>query len=289
MTGLRFNHVFGLLLLFCAVSAFFLTKFLDPARAQVQGIYAPVERPALAVAQWIGDRFSRRRTPDSASPDAPRPDAEIRQENLDLRQTLVRLTTELQKLEQTQAEYEELGSLGKLCTRYPVSAGDSGTSESLVIGGGNLSGLKANMPAVYPGGIAGLLQTPGLTGTRVRLLTDRGFKSVTGVFLRFEKTADGHTRAVPVTTDARLVSGEGNNSLLIDSVPLDEAKAVHVGDWFIVEDSDPWFKAVQGQLVGRVNVSPAVSRRSPGFAEVRLEPAAHLMQLRELMIVDKTK
>jgi cell shape-determining protein MreC len=289
MNGLRFNHVFGLLLLLCAIIAFVPQRFIEPARAQVQNIYAPVSRPAGAVAGWIRSRFDHQRVPDPASPDVPRSDDDIRQENLELRELVLRLTTQLQKVEQDKAEYEKLGSLVKLCTRYPVSAGDSGTSESLLISGGNFSGLKAKMPAVYPGGIAGFLQTPGLTGTRIRLITDREFKSLTGVFVRFIKMTDGSTHSVAISTVPRLVCGEGKMDLLVDSVPLEDAKEIQVNDWFVVDDSDPSLWAMQGQLVGQVREAPVVSRRSPGFAEIHLKTESDLMELREVMIVDKGK
>jgi cell shape-determining protein MreC len=286
MQGLRFNHIYAILLLFCAASAFLLPRFVDPARAQVQNIYAPISRPALAVAQFLAARLIRQHASDAASPDMPRSDAEIRQENMQLRQELALLTIELQKLQERQAEQAKLGSLGELCTLYPVSAGDAGSSESLVIGGTSLGDLKFHMPAVFPGGLVGWLLTPGLTGTRVRLITDRGFR-VTGIFARFVKKAAG-PELVRIATDPVLVSGEGNNNLLIEAMPLAKAQEIHVNDWLLLDDSD-WPAAVQGEPVGRVVAAPIVSRRSPGFAEIRLEPAAHLMQLHELMIVDKAK
>jgi hypothetical protein len=70
----------------------------------------------------------------------------------------------------------------------------------------------------------------------------------------------------------------------------DQAQLLRVNDWLLLDDDSPdWPAAVQGQLIGRVIDAPIPSRQSPGFAEVRLEPAVRLMQLRELMIVDKAK
>jgi len=116
MHGLRFNHVYGLLLLFCAASAFLLPRFVDPARAQLQNIYAPVSRPALALVQLIQSRFDRKQPPDAISADAPRSDSDIRQENLALHQSLALLTSQLQVLQQRIAEREKLGTLADLCT-----------------------------------------------------------------------------------------------------------------------------------------------------------------------------
>jgi cell shape-determining protein MreC len=288
MHSLRFNHVFGLLLLFCAASAFLLPRFVDPARAQIQNIYAPISKPSLAIAQWLHARFDRQRMPDPISPDAPRSDADIRQENLELHQMIASLTTQLQKLQEREAEHAQLGRLRDLCTPYTVSAGDTGPGESLLIGGTNFDGLKSGMAAVYPGGLAGRLQTPGLTGTRVRLITDRGF-NVTGVFARFVKKPDGRVELVRIATDPPLVRGEGKNSLMIEAMPLEKAREIHVNDWVLLDDSDGWPQAVQGQPIGRVIATPTVSPRSPGFAEIQLEPAAHLMQLHELMVVDRAK
>lgn len=288
MQGLRFNHVYGLLLLFCAAAAFLLPRFVDPARAQFQNIYAPVSRPALAMAQWLHARFDRQRVTDAVSPESPRSDDDIRQENLELHQSLALLTHQLEMLQQRVAERAKLGTLADLCTAYSVSATDTGTSESLLIGAGNFSGLAADMAALYPGGLAGRLQTTGLTGTRVRLITDRGFR-LTGTFVRFIKNTAGRTEPVAIATGPVLVAGESNNSLLIEAMPLEDARKIHVDDWVQLADTDKWPAAVQGELVGRVIEPPTRSRQSPGFAEVRLEPAVRLMQLRELMIVDKAK
>jgi hypothetical protein len=198
------------------------------------------------------------------------------------------MTTQLQKLEAEEAEYEKLGPLRSMCTRYTVWAGDSGTSETLVIGATSFNRLKAGMAALYPGGLAGRLETPGLTGTRVRLITDRGF-SMTGVFKRFVKRDDGRVELVTIATHPQLVTGEGNNNLLIRAMLLDEAQEIHTNDQLFLDDSDGWPASVQGQPLGRVIAPPASSHESPGFAEIHLEPAVRLMQLHELMIVDKGK
>ena len=287
MQGLRFNHVYALLLLFCAATAFIPAHFTDPVRAHFQGIYFPVERPSLAIAQWLHARLDRDRAPDAISPDSPRSDTDIRQENLELHQSLALLTHQVEILQQHDAERAKLGTLADLCTAYSVSATDTGTGESLLIGGGNFNGLAARMAALYPGGLVGWLQSPGLTGTRVRLITDRGFR-LTGTFVRFVKNAAGHTEPVQVATGLALVTGESNNSLLIEAMPLEDARKIHLDDWVQLAD-DAWPAAVQGELVGRVIETPTRSRQSPGFAEVRLEPAVRLMQLREIMIVDKAK
>jgi cell shape-determining protein MreC len=289
MHGLRFNHVYGLLLLFCAASAFVLPKFVDPARAQLQNVYAPVSRPALAMAQWIHGWFDRTRVPDAISPEAPRSDADIRRENLELHQTLAFLTREVETLQERVAERAKLGSLAELCTSYSVSAGDSGSSESLVIGGGDFAGLKAGMPAVYPGGLAGQLQTPGLMGTRVRLITDSGF-SIIGTVVRFVRRTDGRTEPVSIPIGQVLVTGLGKNGLVIKDMPLEKAQQIHDDDWVEVDDSDKWLSAVQGEFIGRVvKIVPASSRHASMFEDIQLEPAARLMQLRELMVVDKAK
>jgi cell shape-determining protein MreC len=144
------------------------------------------------------------------------------------------------------------------------------------------------MAAVYPGGLAGRLQTPGITGTRIRLITDKGF-GVTGVFARYISKPDGHTELVRIATDPPLVRGDGNNALLIDGMSLAKAKEIKVNDVVLLEDTDGWPIALQGQPIGRVIASPAASRHAPGFAEIHLQPAADLMRLREIMIVTKAK
>ncbi len=289
MRSLRFNHVYFVLLLFCGLVSIIPTRFTEPVRAQFQNVYAPVSRPADSFAQWLVTRFHRTRTADPASPDAPRSDEDIRQENLELRQMVASLTAQVQKLQEVEAQHAKLGKLRDLCTSYSVTAGDSGSAETLLIGGTNLDGLKAQMPAIYPGGLAGWLMNPGLTGSRVRLITDRGFRQMTGVFARFVKRPDGHVEFDRIPTDPQLVIGEGNNRLLIEAMPQSMAEQIHVNDWLLLDDTEDWPASVQGQPLGRVTDVPQPSRRSPGFDEIHLEPAVRLMNLHELMIVDKGK
>ena len=292
MHSLRFNHVFFALLFFCALSAFILPRFVDPARAQIQNIYFPISRPTRLIAQWARGRFDRQRVVDQASPLSPRSDSDLRTENDELRQDIASLSSQLQKLQELESQRASLGTLGNLCTPFSATAGDSGTAESLVISGTTFSGLRSGMPVVYPEGLVGRLETPGLTGTRLRLITDRGFGdrgfSMTGLFKRWQKQSNGKLQLVTISNEQYLGRGAGKNSLIIDNLPITLGKQIAVNDWFVLDD-DSWPLPVQGQRIGRVMDPPTSSHAYPGFDEVHLEPATTLMQLPQVMVVTKAK
>jgi hypothetical protein len=111
---------------------------------------------------------------------------------------------------------------------------------------------------------------------------------MTGVFARYVSNADNHTELVRIASDPPLVRGDGNNTLLIDGMSLAKAKEIHVNDVVLLDDTD-WPMALQGQPIGRVIAAPTASHRAPGFAEIRLQPSADLMRLREVMVVTKAK
>ena len=287
MQSLRFNHVFLALLLFCAFSAFLLPRFVDPARAPLQNVFFLVSKPARSTAQWFRNRVEPRRTPDSYSPDHPRSDSEIRAENLEYHDTIANLLTRLQALEQAESQRAAMGALRNLCTPFGVTGGDTaaGPRQSLTIGGSTLDHLKAGMPVVFPGGLAGRLDAPGLVGTRVRLITDRGF-AMTGVFKRYTRTANGSPTLLAITKVPRLVKGAGDNRLLTDPLQQAVAKQIEVNDWFFLDDLD-WPKVTQGEQIGRVTKGPTTIPSAPGFAEIQIEPATDLTQLNEVLVVTK--
>ncbi|MBV8782018.1 MAG: hypothetical protein JO353_11525 [Phycisphaerae bacterium] len=270
MHSLRFNHVFLALLIFCGLTAFLLPRFADPARAPFQNIFFPISRPVRLLVDWARLRFDHHA--DANWTTAQRTDDDIRKENVELHAQVASLTAQVEKLQEREDQRAKLGPLRNLCTPFNIIGGDAGTSESLVIGGSTLDHLRAKMPVVYLGGLVGQLDQPGLVGTRLRLITDRGF-ALTGVFNRFRNRHEQF-----------LARGIGSNTLLIDALPMDRAKQIAVNDWLVLDDND-WPTVVQGQPIGRVISEPTASRHSPGYAEVRLQPASNLMQLREVMVV----
>src|SRR3954462_11382718 len=98
MSYLKFNHVFGALMLLSILSAFVLNPDItNPARAQVQNLFAPVASPMRGIAGWLHDKLLDREVLDVATGSAKvvRSDQELRRENSNLRQMVSQLAAQL--------------------------------------------------------------------------------------------------------------------------------------------------------------------------------------------------
>ena len=73
MSGIKFNHVFSVLLLLCILSSFVFPKKTSRVRAHVQGLFYPVAGPARFIASTL-------RPPESRLDDK-RPAADLVAEN----------------------------------------------------------------------------------------------------------------------------------------------------------------------------------------------------------------
>jgi len=71
---------------------------------------------------------------------------------------------------------------------------------------------------------------------------------------------------------------------LINFTDLKKA-GVQIGDWVVLHDSD-WPPILQNTRVGRVTkIGPQSD--GPGYAEVRIEPVVSLMQLKDVMVMNR--
>src|SRR5439155_9085215 len=138
--------------------------------------------------------------------------------------------------------------LRSLCTHF-AATNDSGTRDTLELAGSSLSGLKAGMPVIYDGGLAGRVDSTGAAGARVRLITDNKF-TVLGRFVRF-KQSGGKLVPVPVNTATRTITGAGQGRLVIRNIKISDVKdaGLAVGDWVVLDDPD-WPHAVHGMRLG---------------------------------------
>ena len=94
MSYLKFNHVFAGLMLLSLFSAFVLNpNITNPARAQVQNLFAPAALPIRSFAGWLHDKIRGSAVIDVATGSAnnARPDELIRLENARLRETVTEL------------------------------------------------------------------------------------------------------------------------------------------------------------------------------------------------------
>jgi hypothetical protein len=287
MSRIRFNHVFIALVLGSAISAFVLpVRVTDRLRAPVQILFAPVSRPVHVAAAGVLDRISPERIVDEGTVGGVRREAEdVVTENQQLRLAVASLTGQLEELKRINADREALGDVRQLCMPVPVAGGDAGGRESLLLQRTG-SPLRAGMPVLYSGGIAGRLEHAGAGGGRVRLVTDRGFR-MTGSFGRFITTGDGRVEFVRIATPQPLVEGIGNGQMRIRNLPLEQVRSASLaaGDWLVLSDPD-WPANLDGYRIGRVEVITAASD-APGFADVRLRPERELLRLREVMVMNR--
>ena len=250
------------------LSAFIIPqKYSDRVR-NIQGLFAPVSRPAAAIGSWFRGR--------TASPNDPRPDADIRAENDILKVKIASLEAQLEAINRKSDERESVGPVGKYSVAVPVVGADSGTRQSLSIEATSRSPVREGMPVVYPGGFVGRVTRVGAGGAQVRLVTDLGFK-VLGYFRRDQPL---RTRTPP------LIQGAGKGMMVVRNLDLKEARELlHEGDWAMLDDGD-FPQVVTGERLGRI-VSIKPRSDAPLMAEIRLEPMRNLLELREVMVVVK--
>lgn len=278
MSHLKFNHVFLFLMVLSAACAFAIPlRMTNPVRAQLQNVFAPVSRPIGALASWVHDKVVRPRGIDA------RDSLVIQRENDRLKTTIANLQSQVKTLQDLTAERQLLGDVLPLCTPVPVVGGDAGNRESLGIQ--SISGLEEGMFALFWGGIVGRIDRAGLSGgAQVRLVSDPGF-SVQGSFGRFVSTPDGQAVFQTIKSPAPLVQGAGRGAMVIRRLPLEEVTEVHPGDWVVVHDPD-WPVNLQGYKLGVVE-SKDPAPGAPLFAEIRVRPMVNLMQLREVMVMNR--
>jgi cell shape-determining protein MreC len=289
MSYIKFNHVFAGLMLLSALSAFVLNpNVTNPARAQVQNLFAPVAWPTRALAGWVHDKIRGRAVIDvtTGSAQVARGDDQIRRQNSELLQMVSSLAAQLEELKQRDAERGKLGDRRELCTPFAVFGGDSGVRESLQIQGSSFQHIAVGMPVLYPNGVVGQVSRAGAAGASVRLITDAGF-CVSASFVSFRKTADDRTQYVPSKLPQTVLEGVGNGVMVSRMLNLKDVKELElkVGDYAVVDDAD-WPPGARGWWLGRVT-SVSARRDAPMLADIRVEPLGDLSQLREVMVMNK--
>jgi hypothetical protein len=124
------------------------------------------------------------------------------------------------------------------------------------------------------------------SGRTVRLITDPGF-TVSASFRTYRTNDAGQTEFTPIVLPQTVMEGAGNGTMVSRLLNLGEVKksGLKQGDYVVVDDAD-WPRGAQGSVLGRVT-SIAPRRDAPMLAEVRAEPMGDLMQLREVMVMNK--
>src|SRR5262245_24033275 len=115
MSWIRFNHVFAVLLVVSALSAFVIPeRYTTKVQPQVEGLFYPIARPARVLAGSLSGRFSRPDVKDTRDVET------LRTENEELRQELAGRLRELEELRLREGERSKLGRLRELCTPVKV-------------------------------------------------------------------------------------------------------------------------------------------------------------------------
>lgn len=286
MSYLRFNHVFFGLLALAFVSAMFLPASVSrSAQANIQLIFAPISSPIRGMASWTHSRFVTTKVRDDGSPGESRADVQLVIENNQLRQQLALLSTELQKLQAVDAHWDRLSWLRGLCTPVTVVGGDSGQGGLLHLQISSLEGIKPGMAAIVPDGLVGRIDRAGPGGASIQLLTARG----TRLGIKIGRIVSRNGKSVEFQSHEGLNSiaaSQGDGTLLTELMKWEDLdQGVQVNDWVVLEDAE-WPGQLLGYRVGRV-IERTRDRHAPAWGRVRFEPVINLMQLREVMVLNK--
>jgi hypothetical protein len=289
MSNLRFNHVFAALLLLSFFSAFVIPpRFTNPARAELQGLFAPISRPVRSVSGMVYSHFHPEVAVDLGSPIAPRAEQSIVQENQQLRQDLARLTKKFENLSQLNDDRQEVRDINPLCKPASVTGADSsGIRESLTISAPSMGGLDAGRAVIFAEGIVGKVTRAGLTSGQVRLITDPGFV-VIGQIRHLKADQDGKFTSVGLKELQPLLQGVGHGAMVIrNSISMKQVSdmGIAVNDTIHLADSE-WPANLQGSIIGQITRIQA-NQHAPLFADIQVEPLGNLMQLREVMVMAK--
>ena len=289
MSYLRFQHVFVGLMGMSALSAFVVPRgYARRFEPSVQGLFAPLSRPAGSLAAAISSRVAPPAYDDRRSAQ------DIRAENQRLRAELIRTQTQLDEMRRVHEELSKLGNARDLCQLFKVIGGDGGIGESIALAASTFDGVKDDQYVLYPFGLVGQVYRAGVGGSQVRLVTDRSFR-VQITFRRLNAAAQKEEVGVPVC----LAQGTGSGSMVVRDLSYlqigytpdfkppagRENTSLRVGDLAVVSDRDCPM-AIQGEQIGTV---VAINRRTDQrmFAEIVIKPNQPLMKLREVMVMTK--
>lgn len=285
---MKSNHVFYLLLVLSAISAFLLPqRATDKVRPMVGGLLRPVAGPTHSVTSWATGRGNGPPPPVDA-----RPADTIVAENLELKHSLAKAMYDLNELRKVNAEREKLGEIRDLCTPVTVIGVEGGTRQILQLGSGTLAGLTKGMAVLHEQDIVGVLDA-GPASAKVQLVTDPQSR-VRGHFATFVRapatpgsTEEPATQFTRLNLTPMLIEGAGNGKMVARN--LSHAAATKAGlvegVWVILDDGD-WPKEVQGRRLGVVR---KVGLGDKLMAEIEIRPEIELTKLQKVMVLTRSR
>jgi hypothetical protein len=285
---LRFNHVAVALMALSFVSAFLAPpRFTNPARSELSGIFSPISRPVRGISALIYGRFHPQVVVDDASPQLPREEQTLLEENRQLNLKLAALTIQFDNLSKLNADRHLVGDILPFCKPASVNGADSSTArESLQITSPNMD-LTTGQPVLYAHSLLGRIVGAGLGTAQVRLITDPGF--VIMCRIAQYKADDTKTLKLEWIKDLPvLVQGVGGGAMIVRSnltMATVNDLQIRENDMLLLDDPD-WPANLQGWCVGKItDISP--QRKSPLLCSIQVRPLNDLLQQKEVMVMAK--
>ena len=295
MAGVRFNQIFALLMVMAFLVAFVLpARYSTPSVGALQGLFSPVSKPVRALAGFIDRRFHPEPVTDDRSPETPRPEASVYDENHQLLSAYASLQVKFDQLSQLNADRQAVGDIRSLCKPATVTGSEvSGLREGLTLSAATSSSAMKDRPVIrgnpsqspLPCDLIGRVFRSGPAGAQVRLVTDPGFR-LTARIARYVAQPDGQLQLTRISKLNPLVQGVGDNKMAIQSnLSMQEVHeaGIEVNDLVLLDDRD-WPLNIQGFEVGRI-VSINRQPNAPLLADIRIEPQTVLMRLTEVMVM----
>jgi cell shape-determining protein MreC len=217
--------------------------------------------------------------------------ADVKEENVQLRQLVSGFKAQLDELQRINADRNAVGDIRRLCTPVPVVGNDAGTRDSLLIRSGTMETVRSGMPVLYARGVVGRVERSGIAGAQVQLITDKDFRAAAQI-RRYVKTPDGKISYIQVGQTPPLLQGIGKGKMAIRNMQIKETtqeieNPIQVGDVVVLDDVDVDWDLARGQHLGTIEKIQLISN-APLMADITVRPVLNLEALREVMVLNRT-
>src|SRR5688572_25122924 len=168
--GIRFNHVFAVLMLLSGVCVFIVPiEKANRLRGGLDGLMSPVAYPVRRVAQVLTARVGVTGSL-AGSFDASATSAQAAKEIDRLRNEVASLGMQLERLRKLNENRDLAGPVQDFSAPFKV-IGAEPRSQMLTLNAGSGDGLKDGMAVVCKDGMVGRVTAVGATGAQVQLVT----------------------------------------------------------------------------------------------------------------------